>query len=644
MEKVKQIPAYTSTRTIHLVWFITLLGCLTGLLMAVLVWWAIVDIKDVRQVHFVLKGKVNTVLSSFGQGIAENKLFFHQLLKDEVAFSGGFEERITDGANLRLILDSLESVVGDPGENFHYVQDKVRTFLALEDECRDWLRRYRSNDKDLAESRKEVVAAIQKIHEAIDKVYGRQRLAKAIRLRNFGQSSGADESALARQIVYDERQADASMLLREVSDLALLVERLRGERRLDFFNNIKDNLLRTSLVRLRRSILLLPDAIQPDSKEISKILDELEETLFGQGYVMDSNHQTVEQGRGGYFNASVARLNLQIEKDRLRREIDERAAALDAALQSVEGLVEAKIDHEGRKVENTLKRTGRVLVLIILITGALFVFASSRIIKAIKNQVRAIEDANLVLDSRTKALVLSQQEINESKIRLQSLSSNLLNAQENERKRIARELHDELGASMAVLKMQVRSAEKSLGLQIPEQLHDECEKLRASINQIIENVRRLSRDLSPVVLEDLGLAAAIEHLIDNFAELNKLTIKSDLADIHFLVKEEAQRNVYRILQELLNNVRKHAAAKNVIITVRKVEAGLKFLVADDGVGLDVDEVHRNSTKASMGLTTIAERVRILGGTITIDSRPGQGCRVEFTAPIKRRDAELSENK
>ena len=79
MGKVKQIPAYTSTRTIHLVWFVTMLGCATGILMAILVWWAIVDIRDVRQGNFVLKGRVNAVLSSFGQSLAEHKLIFHQV-------------------------------------------------------------------------------------------------------------------------------------------------------------------------------------------------------------------------------------------------------------------------------------------------------------------------------------------------------------------------------------------------------------------------------------------------------------------------------------------------------------------------------------------------------------------------------------
>lgn len=630
---MKQIPSYTSTRTIHLVWFIALLGCVTGILMAILIWWAIVDIRDVRQVHFVLKGKVNTVVSSFGQGLAENKLIFHQVLKDEVDLSGGIEEQITDSANLRLLVDSFENVVGHLGDNFTYVHEKVQNFLDLDAECGNWLTRYKDNLENLSLLRKDVSEAIQKIHEAIDRAHGRQRLARAIQFRNYEQSDGENESTLAKQIVINERQSDVSMLLREVSDLALLVERLRGERHPDFLADIKDNLLRTSLVRLRRTVLLLPETVQRDIKLIPKLLDELEETLFGNGCVLDSKHQTVIQGSGGYFKAAVARLDLQVEKDKLRREIDERAAALDAALESVKSLVEVKIDHEGKDVENTLKRTAWTIVLIILVTGAVFIYASSRIIRAIRRQVSAIEDANLILDSRTKALLASQYELNDSKLRLQYLSSNLLNAQENERKRIARELHDELGAAMAVLKMQVRSAEKSLGLHIPDLLHDECDKLRESINLIIENVRRLSRDLSPVVLEDLGLEAAVENLIDNFSEINRLTITSDLADINFLVKEDAQRNVYRILQELLNNISKHAEAKNISIKVVKVGSALKISVEDDGVGLDVDEIHRDSANKGMGLTTIGERVRILGGSLTIDSRIGDGCLVEFTAPL-----------
>ena len=100
-----------------------------------------------------------------------------------------------------------------------------------------------------------------------------------------------------------------------------------------------------------------------------------------------------------------------------------------------------------------------------------------------------------------------------------------------------------------------------------------------------------------------------------------------------MVKEDSQRNVYRVLQELLNNIRKHASATKIYVGVKKVGKELKFSVSDDGVGFDVDEVHRDTDDRGLGLTTIAERVRILGGTLTIDSGTKRGCLVEFTAPI-----------
>lgn len=635
MEKIKKIPSYTSTKTIHQVWFVTLLGCLAGIVMAMLVRWAIVDIRDVREAHFVLKGRVNAVVSTFGQRMAEDKLLLHQMLKEAGAPHLSGTVRNDDVADLQATVKSLERLAGVPElqGNFSNVQGEIRKFLALEADCRSWSERNANTRASLAALRKEAAISIQKIHEEIDRAYGQQRLAKALRLRLFEQSAGADSLGVAQQIVDGERQTDVSILLREVSDLDLLVEKIRGETNSDYLADLKDNRLRTSLVRLRRSALLLPESVKLDKGRVPVRLDALERTLFGQGYAMDSKHQTVTLGLGGFYNAALTRLRLIEERDALSREIDARADELSSGLQGLRDLVEATVDREGQGVENTLRRTWFTIVLIIVITGSLFIAASSRIIKAIKKQVRAVEDANLVLDSRTKALLLSQHELNESRMRLQYLSSNLLNAQESERKRIARELHDELGASMAVLKMQVRSAEKSLGSDAPAILHAECDKIRESINQIIENVRRLSRDLSPVVLEDLGLEAAVELLVDNFSELNAVRVSVDLRDIHYLVKEEVQRNVYRILQELLNNIRKHAAATTVGIVVRKIGQAVKFMVEDNGVGFDVDEIHRREEDKGMGLTTIAERVRILGGVLTIDSGPGRGCLVEFTTPM-----------
>jgi signal transduction histidine kinase len=268
------------------------------------------------------------------------------------------------------------------------------------------------------------------------------------------------------------------------------------------------------------------------------------------------------------------------------------------------------------------------MLLLWLGTGAVFVLISARIIQAARRQVRAIEETNA-------ALLASREELRESEEQLHRLSSSLLTAQENERRRIARELHDELGQAMAALKLQVRAAERTMGDQTPPALKDECRHLRQAINEIIENMRRLSRDLSPVVLEDLGFEAAVEHLANTFAGLHGIAVELDLADISHLLSREAQHNIYRILQELLNNIGKHAEAGRVRIAVSRRHSELLFTVEDDGRGFDAAEVKRaKATEKGMGLTAVAERVRLLGGRLEIDSAPGGGTRVTFTAPLR----------
>jgi two-component system sensor histidine kinase UhpB len=134
-----------------------------------------------------------------------------------------------------------------------------------------------------------------------------------------------------------------------------------------------------------------------------------------------------------------------------------------------------------------------------------------------------------------------EEALRESEETLRQLSINLLTVQENERRRISVELHDELGQSLAALKLQVGSLEKQLGYDLPYVLQEECDELRQSINLIIENVRRLSLDLSPVALDDLGIDAALEYLITNFAKLHGIEVSLDLVEINYLFSQAAQR-------------------------------------------------------------------------------------------------------
>jgi PAS domain S-box-containing protein len=221
----------------------------------------------------------------------------------------------------------------------------------------------------------------------------------------------------------------------------------------------------------------------------------------------------------------------------------------------------------------------------------------------------------------------------ESERRLRFLTSQLMTAQERERKRISMELHDELGQSLAVLKLQIRAIDRALG-KGQEDLRQECEELLEYLDGVIDNVRRLSRDLSPAVLEDLGLQAALLYLINGVSK--HFTVSHSLAveDLDRLFPAEAQIIIYRIFQECLTNISKHASASEVSIEVRR-ENGLVYIVLEDnGAGFDASQVlSRRKAGRGLGLAALNERARMLGGTLEIQTQPGSGTRVTCIIPI-----------
>jgi signal transduction histidine kinase len=224
--------------------------------------------------------------------------------------------------------------------------------------------------------------------------------------------------------------------------------------------------------------------------------------------------------------------------------------------------------------------------------------------------------------------------LQESEKQLRSLSSQLLTAQETERRRISRELHDELGQALTVMKLRIRFIEKGLEKdQIT--IRQDCEDLLGYIDQVIENTRRLSLDLSSSILEDLGLTAALQWLTNNLIKNNHITVKMDMMDIDHLFSQDAQTMIYRIIQETLNNIGKHAGAKNVSIAVRNHNGRVSFLVEDDGKGFNMTEaMMRHATEKGLGLATMDERARILGGSFNLWSQEGKGTRISLTIPLK----------
>jgi signal transduction histidine kinase len=238
---------------------------------------------------------------------------------------------------------------------------------------------------------------------------------------------------------------------------------------------------------------------------------------------------------------------------------------------------------------------------------------------------------NYLLTQANKRLQASEKD-------LRNLSTALFTARENEQQRIAMELHDELGQSLAALKMQISLMENNLvgeQRELKKRISGWCGKLRESVRRIIKEVRLLSKNLSPVIIDDLGLDAAIQHLVDNFTGTHGITCSFHPAPLKAICSVNGKRIVYRLVQESMNNICKHAHATHIDFTIRvnKTEAHLKLV--DNGRGFNIqDVVDQPPIQKGIGLTAMSERVKMLGGRVDIQSDIGRGTTVAFTIPIE----------
>jgi signal transduction histidine kinase len=200
------------------------------------------------------------------------------------------------------------------------------------------------------------------------------------------------------------------------------------------------------------------------------------------------------------------------------------------------------------------------------------------------------------------------------------LMKRLISVEDEERRRIARELHDETGQSLTALLVGLRAIEERT--QLPE-LAADARRLRAIAAQTVDDIGRLSRGLHPSVLDDLGLHAAARRYVGDYIKSHGLAVEFNADGLEATpLPPLAQTTVYRILQEALTNVARHAEAKSVRVDIRSPHGWLELEVRDDGRGFDTEVALRDRT--GLGLHGMGERVILLGGTLEITSVLGTG--------------------
>jgi len=226
-------------------------------------------------------------------------------------------------------------------------------------------------------------------------------------------------------------------------------------------------------------------------------------------------------------------------------------------------------------------------------------------------------------------------DLQESERQLRHMSFQLLTVQEEERRRISKELHDELGQALTIMKMRLGLASKDLKPD-QENLKQEYTSVLQYIDQVIAKIRGLSLDLSPSVLEALGLWTALRRLTDQFAEHTGINVALRISkNINKLFPKDTEIVLFRIFQEALTNVDRHAQAKNVTLSMQIQDGRVVFLILDDGVGFDPTKLRPIEHQGKgIGLAIMKERAGMLGGSFDLYSEVGKGTRISISIPLR----------
>ena len=223
---------------------------------------------------------------------------------------------------------------------------------------------------------------------------------------------------------------------------------------------------------------------------------------------------------------------------------------------------------------------------------------------------------------------------------IKELPQRILQAQEAEKNRISKDIHDDLGQSLATLKIMLQSAIAECSKE-NSRMKKPFERIVFDLNTIIEKTRHIATGLRPPTLEVLGLDTALKVLFDDFKKRTHLKLKYSGVNFNEIFFKNEPINFYRILQEALNNISKHAQATHVNIDVERVENQLKVTIQDDGKGFSLPQKSKrdmtDEITRGLGLAIMEERAKSLDGEFLIDSHSGQGTTIILTIPVTIKD-------
>ena len=258
---------------------------------------------------------------------------------------------------------------------------------------------------------------------------------------------------------------------------------------------------------------------------------------------------------------------------------------------------------------------------------------ASQIIIAHCSNDGQVENFSTILRDTTEQ-VQTAQALRESRDELQRLSGLLVTIQEDERRRIALDLHDGLGQSLSLIKLSIESAARLLAAGATDEVGESLLQLIPRVKEALAEVRRVSTELRPSIIDDLGILPTLSWFFREFeAACGDIAVEKAFSVVEHDVPVMLQITLYRILQEATNNIVKHAGADRMRVSLDRIDDVLHLLIEDNGCGFDPASIkYVEGQGRGLGLLSMKERASFSGGTYHLESTPGQGTRIEVSWP------------
>ncbi|WP_447599081.1 sensor histidine kinase [Nitrospira sp. Nam80] len=233
------------------------------------------------------------------------------------------------------------------------------------------------------------------------------------------------------------------------------------------------------------------------------------------------------------------------------------------------------------------------------------------------------------VDERTAALTTSEQALKRSQDALHALTGRILTAQEEERRRISRDLHDDINQRLALLTLGLQSVEKQAGV-LSQEARDGLSSVLRGLVSLSDDVRHLAYRFHPSILDDLGLETALQRLLDEFSTRTHIKVLFVHQSLPALLSKDVATALYRVVQECLSNVARHAKATRIEVELTGDERLIELMIRDDGVGFDMEAM--TTSQRGLGLLNAQERLLVFHGICEVHSEPGKGTRVHARIP------------